>query len=196
MKFVSRFAVAMLCGAMLLVSGCTTGDIKYWLKESRTELDAPSSPDAILLIGYLEKQDKSDKFGVNIERVKPDPDTFKGKFWARKYEDHGTVIFTEVLTTGQYQITEFIKDTPGMVTYYDVHKDPYFARTFTKPGIYNIGAYKLKTIYPEHMIGKVKFEIEPAKGPGERKLLETVLPFAKNEYWKKMIERRLQELPK
>jgi len=83
-----------------------------------------------------------------------------------------------------------------LVTYYDVHENPYFARTFTKPGIYNIGAYKLKTIYPEHMIGKMKFEIVPVHGPSERKLLETVLPFAKNEYWKKMVERRLQKLPK
>lgn len=196
MKYFSRFAVMPILGGMLLLSGCTTGDMKYLFSSNRTELDPPTSPNSVLVIGYIEMDDKDSRLGVDIDRLKPAPDTFANKFWVKKHGDHGIVFFSEVLTTGQYQITRFHRESGTWDINYDVHEDPGFIRTFSKPGIYNVGAYKLRIIPPPNMVGRMKFAIEPAKGPGERAILATVQPYAKHEYWKTMIERRLRELPK
>lgn len=187
MVSVSRYWIAALCAAVSLLSGCAT---------SLSELDPPTSPNAILVIGNFDMNEAmSTLTEVDIERLKPDPDTLKDKFWVI-HKGESYTFFSAVLTTGQYKFTGVGGRMGRNGMWYDLEGDARFTRTFAKPGIYYVGTYKIKTIMPKGMMGRAKNEITTIKEPNERELLLKVLPYAKHEYWKAMIERRLRELPK
>src|SRR5450759_565121 len=187
MVSVSRYLVVALCSTVLLLSGCAT---------TLTELDPPTSPDAILVIGNFDMSEAmSTLTQVDIERLKPDPDKFNNKFWVI-HKGESYTFFSAVLTTGQYKFSGAGGRMGRNRMWYDLEGDARFTRTFPKPGIYYVGTYKIRTIMPKGMVGRAKNEITSIKEPGERELLLKVLPYAKHEYWKKLIERRLKELTK
>ncbi len=190
------FALVPAIMCMFLVAGCEFND----LVPDRTEWDAPAPKDPVLVMYTIDVgEDARWPGGIRIERLSPEPGEVIKKSWRYKFKDQDKyVIMSEVLSVGTYRFNELYLDVGAGTLVLDVKDDPRFQRTFSRPGVYFLGAYKFRTILPPNRIGRMRFALDTVPGPGEREAIERLLTAkeAKNDYWREQLTKRLQQLGK
>lgn len=191
-----RMFVPVAVACLFSLAGCQFSD----LVPDRTTWDSPAPKDPVLVLFTIDVSDGGRwPDGMKIERLNPDSSEVIKKSWKYKFKGRDEyVVMCEELSTGTYRVNELYVDAgPGIVVF-DLKDDQRFRRTFSRPGVYYLGAYKYHTILPPNRIGRMKFDLEQTQGPGEREAIERLLVAkeAKNEYWKDQLTRRLQQLGK
>ena len=80
----------------------------------------------------------------------------------------------------------------SVVTVYDFPKSGKGAMDLkiTTPGVYFVGSWKFKRLDGD------KFDIERLDSPTELEVINQLLPYAQNKYWKDMILARINQLKK
>lgn len=181
-------ALVLTVGALLTLGGCAT---EKWATP------APKDPVLVLMTIDVSEARWPDKFVM--ERLKPEPGQVSKEFWRYKFKDKDQyVLVHEDLSAGQYRVNTIGVDVGPAIVNLDAKDDPRFHHTFSKSGIYFLGAYKFHVIYPQNRIGKMRFELQPAEGPGEREAIERILAAEQvlDQYWKDLLNRRLKQLSK
>jgi hypothetical protein len=104
------------------------------------------------------------------------------------------IFFGGDIPLGKYRVAEFGGRNPytNQTFRFNLGELPQFEREIGRAGVYYLGSFKYKTNKPT--VGRMSFELVPVKGPGERELLEKILPLAEHDYWKRLIRQRLGQL--
>lgn len=160
----------------LLFVGCATKD-----------LVAPHKDDVSLVFGYIDMQDAPSK-KIDHARIKSVQPNLPGEKMVYSVDN---VLFTPFLRPGKYKFTRLTSYHLGgnSGTDYDLgyqgrsEMDP----VIKKPGVYYFGSYK-------YVSGDDGFTFERIEKPDEKSLLLKIKPYAKHDYWIKMINTRLDEL--
>lgn len=182
-------ALVLTVGALLTLGGCAS---------ERTQWDAPAPKNPVLVLMTIDVSEARRPNEFEMERLKPEPGQVSSKFWWYKFNDDQYVLVHEDLSAGQYRVNTLGVDVGPAIVRFDAKDDPRFHRTFSKSGVYFLGAYKFHVIYPQNRIGKMRFELQSAEGPGEREAIERVLvaEHVKDQYWKDLLNKRLKQLSK
>lgn len=178
------FALVALIG--LLLAGCA----------STPELTSPEGRnDLSLVFGYVDMSDAPSKLDfVWMKRMRPVEDKPYYSFWTVD-----GMFFRANVPPGTYKFDKFGGHSGWKNTTYN-YRFPEQGKTeldrqIAKPGIYYVGSYRYKEIKTSFWKPD-NWDLERVNSPSERELLEKMLPYAKHEHWKKLIQNRIAELKK
>lgn len=181
---VSQTIILLLLAAFALASCSAT-----------PKLEKPDGGNVSLVFGYIDMDDAPSELSwVEMKRMRPVTKTPYYNFWVVD----GTFFRADV-PEGTYKFTSFgghsgWKNTSYNYNFPDQGKGE-LDRRIDKPGLYYVGAYKYSKI-DTGFFEAGKFDLLPIKEPSELELLERIMPYAHDAYWKNMIEKRIRELEK
>lgn len=159
------------------------------------KLEKPDGENVSLVFGHIDMDDAPSELGsVVMKRMRPVTKTPYYHFWVVD----GT-FFRGDVPEGSYKFTSFgghsgWKNTSYNYNFPDQGKGE-LDRRISKPGLHYVGAYKYSEI-DTGIFQADKFNLVAVKKPTELELLERILPYADDAYWKNMIEKRIRELKK
>ncbi|MBV8881496.1 MAG: hypothetical protein JO332_16135 [Planctomycetaceae bacterium] len=154
------------------------------------QMENPEDPQASLVYGYIDMADGPCWLEwFNMKQVAP---KVEKPFYHFRVDDG--VFYAEYIPIGSFQLNEF----GGWGTF--PHGNTMYSFFFPKqlqglriekPGIYYIGALKMKD---EGNFFKSKYDIDVAEKPSEREVLEKLVPHAKGTTVEARLLQRLGEL--
>ena len=179
-----RFVLTLLIIAAIL-SGCA----------STPNLGTPDAENVSLVFGHIDMDEAPSELDwVQMKRMRPVTKTPYYNFWVVD----GTFFRADV-PEGTYKFTSFGGHSGWKNTSYNYNFPNQgkgeLDRRISKPGIYYVGSYKYEKI-DTGFFSPDQFNLVPTKAPSELEMLEKMLPYADDPYWKNMITKRMQELKK
>ncbi|MCI0529282.1 MAG: hypothetical protein L0Y56_17735 [Nitrospira sp.] len=153
-----------------------------------------TSPKTSLVFGYLDMDEAPSKLDwVDMKQVHPKID----KPYYHMRLDKGLFYFENV-PPGSYQLSGFGSNggfwSNTMYKYNIPRQSSEEARLIIKnPGIYYMGTFKFKKV-KTGFFEKEKFDLEAVNSPGEKELLQQLLPYSKGTQWENRIQKRLKVL--
>lgn len=178
---------AVILTVAIALTACVTNKPKY-----NPDLAPPYRDDVSLIIGYIDMDEAVTWLTwMDMERS---PRIKEEGVWGFKVKDG--IFYRDNVPPGVFKITDFGGYNPlnGINATFQIEDDKRFVVKTKKSGINFIGSFKYKNIRP--LVGKMTYELVPVSGPSEREILEKLLPHAKEQYWDKIIRKRLSELSK
>lgn len=180
-----RHLGGLLILAGLFLAGCS----------STPELAEPEGEQPSLVFGHIDMSDAPTDLGwVSMKRMRPLTETPYYGFWVVD----GT-FFVSNTPPGTYKFVNFgghsgWKNMNATYSFPGQGKGE-LDREIQRQGLYYVGSWKYKKI-KTGIFQADKFDLVRVNTPTERELLERILPYAKHDFWKKAIERRVRELKK
>lgn len=168
-------------GAVVFLAACGGGLPR--------EMEEPKGPDVSLVYGYVDMTDGPCWMSwFNMKQVLPKAEK---PYWYFRILDGA--FYAEYIPLGSFQLSEFggADSWPGNTIYTFKFPQQLEGLRIEKPGLYYLGAFKFKD---EGSFFKSKYEIDLAKTPTEREVLEKILPYAKGTQWDGRLRRRLEEI--
>ena len=172
-NMVQRLLILLL---VTILSGCT---IYIHVTKSKY-MDEQEKRNSILVFGYFDDSEAPFNMGWgDIKQIRPATDEPY-----KELRSNGKGLFyLENLPTGSYKLISLdgrekgmLSTQPWTVSFPDPSEDSDFKRTelrAKKPGVYFLGAYKLKLVKKGgFLIGRDKFETMALKKPTEKKLIK------------------------
>ena len=153
------------------------------------QMENPKDPDASLICGHIDMKDGPCWLHwFTMKQVLPKVE----KPYYNFRIDEGT-FYAEYIPPGSFQLSEFGGDGswPSTTRYTFKFPQQLQGLRLEKPGIYYIGSFKMTD---EGSFFKSKYDIELAKTPTEREVLEKLLLRAKGTEWEERLRQRLEEL--
>jgi hypothetical protein len=171
---------------LFLLGGCSSGS--PYMKTDK-------GPGHSMVYGYIDMKEAPAKLGwVSMKRVRPRVEKPYYSFWIRDgafYSiniPHGSYHFAKFGGFNGWTNTEWNFNFPSQGR---GALDPKIKRNRT--GMYYVGSWKYKKV-KTGFFKPGKFDLVRTKSVSEKEILKRMLPYAKHEKWKKMIEKRLRQL--
>lgn len=184
MKRHTHFRLGLVLAVLFIMGGCSSGS-RY--------MEEYNGPNQSLVYGYIDMKEAPAKLGwVSMKQIKPRTDKPYYGFWIRK-----GFFYRINVPQGSYKFTKFggfngWSNTQWTFSFPSQGRgsmDPVIRR----PGMHYVGSWKYKKV-KTGIFKPGKFDIVRTNSVSEKEILEHMLPYAKHEKWKKMIERRLGRL--
>lgn len=159
------------------------------------KLVAPEGDGESLVYGYIDMDEAPTRLDwVSMKRMRPLTKTPYYNFWVVD-----GVFFRGSVQPGVYKFDQFgghsgWKNLNASYAFPSQGKGE-LDREITQPGLYFVGAYSYKKV-KTGFFEAGKFDLVSSNKPTEREILQKILPYAKHEHWKDMIEKRLREMPR
>jgi len=153
------------------------------------QMENQKDPETSLIVGHIDMKDGPcwlHWFSMKQVMPKVEKPYFNFRI------DEGT-FYAEYIPLGSFQLSDFGGDGswPSNTRYTFRFPQQLQGLRLEKPGIYYLGSFKMTD---EGNFFKSKYDIELAKTPSERDVLEKILPHAKGTDWEERLRLRLEEL--